>query len=417
MSAQLEINPEFQSLIPPIAPGDRRKLEANIVADGCRDPLVAWNRVLVDGHNRHEICTRLGLPFKTVSMKFTDEIEAKLWILDNSEGKRNLCDLDRIEIQLKRAEILAEQAKEKQKLTHVKTAGPGRGKKTVTAKLRQPFSGKRNKTTSQKAAEAAGVGARTFDAGKLILEAAEAGEIEPELVEDVRRGRAAIHRVAKDIKEKRQRNARQTKRTEAAKSAPAQDSRIHVGDFRQLADKIPDGSLSLIFTDPPYDLGASKMLAELGSFAATKLADGGSLLSYVGQTQIPAALDAFRLHLKYFWTIACVHAGNSTIMREHGIKVGWKAVLWFVKGTRDNNSVFVSDVMSGGQEKSHHDWQQAQSEAEYWIEKLCPKDGVVCDPFLGGGTTGAAAKKLGREWVGFEVNEETAKIAAGRVVQ
>ena len=136
------------------------------------------------------------------------------------------------------------------------------------------------------------------------------------------------------------------------------------------------------------------MLPELAKFAADKLADGGSLICYVGQTQLPAAMDALRLHLRYWWTIACVHAGRSTVMREYGINAGWKAVLWFVKGTRDDNSIMVNDVMSGGEEKSHHDWQQSQSEAEYWINKLCPQDGIICDPFLGGGTTGAAADKL-----------------------
>ena len=102
-------------------------------------------------------------------------------------------------------------------------------------------------------------------------------------------------------------------------------------------------------------------------------------------------------------------------MREYGVNAGWKAVLWFVKGTRDDNSVFVSDVMSGGREKDQHDWQQAESEAAYWIEKLCPKDGLVVDPFLGGGTTAAAAKALGREWIGFEIDADTAAIAAQRV--
>ena len=102
-------------------------------------------------------------------------------------------------------------------------------------------------------------------------------------------------------------------------------------------------------------------------------------------------------------------------MHEYGVNAGWKAVLWFVKGTRDDNSVFVSDVMSGGKEKALHDWQQAESEAAYWIAKLCPVDGLVCDPFLGSGTTGAAATRLGRRWIGFERDEATGAIARKRV--
>jgi adenine specific DNA methylase Mod len=104
-------------------------------------------------------------------------------------------------------------------------------------------------------------------------------------------------------------------------------------------------------------------------------------------------------------------------MREYGLNAGWKAVLWFVKGTRHDNSIMVNDVMSGGEEKSHHDWQQSQAEAQYWIDKLTTKGQIVCDPFLGGGTTAAAAKLLGRKWVGFEIDEATARIAAGRVAK
>jgi 16S rRNA G966 N2-methylase RsmD len=224
------------------------------------------------------------------------------------------------------------------------------------------------------------------------------------------------NRVIKLVKEKRQRGDRKKKRNQAAAGTKL-DDRIIVGDFRQHSDKVADGSLSLIFTDPPYDREASKMLPKLAEFAATKLAEGGSLICYVGQTQLPAALDALRLHLRYWWTIACVHAGRSTVMREYGINAGWKAVLWFVKGTRDDNSIMVNDVMSGGEEKEHHDWQQSQSEAEYWIEKLCPQDGIVCDPFLGGGTTGAAAEKLNRQWIGFEIDPDTAKTASKRVAK
>lgn len=54
----IKIDPEFKALIPPLDADERAQLEANIVADGCRDPLVLWCDVLLDGHNRHEICTR-----------------------------------------------------------------------------------------------------------------------------------------------------------------------------------------------------------------------------------------------------------------------------------------------------------------------------------------------------------------------
>lgn len=85
-----KINPKFRSLIPPLAPEELAQLEANILADGCRDPLVTWKGTLVDGHNRFDICTRHGLPFKTVTMEFTDDDAAMDWIDANQLGRRNL---------------------------------------------------------------------------------------------------------------------------------------------------------------------------------------------------------------------------------------------------------------------------------------------------------------------------------------
>lgn len=58
---QLKIDPEFQSLIPPLSPDEYKQLEANIIEDGCMDPLVYWNGTLIDGHNRYRICQAPGM--------------------------------------------------------------------------------------------------------------------------------------------------------------------------------------------------------------------------------------------------------------------------------------------------------------------------------------------------------------------
>lgn len=94
MSTSREINitidPEFKALIPPLAPDELRQLEENILRDGCRDPLVVWDNILIDGHNRYEICTRHGLPFETKAMVFEDRDAAMDWMDANQLGRRNL---------------------------------------------------------------------------------------------------------------------------------------------------------------------------------------------------------------------------------------------------------------------------------------------------------------------------------------
>lgn len=85
-----EIDHEFQSLIPPLAPDELAQLEANILADGCRDALTVWRGLLMDGHHRFEICTRHGLPFHAVSIELADRDAAMDWIDANQLGRRNL---------------------------------------------------------------------------------------------------------------------------------------------------------------------------------------------------------------------------------------------------------------------------------------------------------------------------------------
>jgi 16S rRNA G966 N2-methylase RsmD len=414
MSEQLHIDAEFDALLAPLHPDDLARLEASIKADGVRESLVAWpcdgRLLLVDGHNRHRIATSLGLPVKVQRREFASRDEAKLFIIDNQLARRNVADIDRVALTERAREIVAGRARQCQ-------SQAGGDKKSLRAKVPEAMFVQKHvppTTTRAVMAKSIGMAERTYDAHRTILEAAKTGEIKPEVVEDVRLGRAAPHRVAKDIRESRQKQEREAKRTEAVKQQPILDN-IIVGDFREHADRVPDGSVSLIFTDPPYDREATKVLPELAKFAAAKLADGGSLVMYVGTTQMPDALEAIRQHLRYWWTIACVHSGRATVMREYGVNAGWKPVLWFVKGTRHDNSVMLRDTLSGGEEKALHDWQQSQVEAQYVIEKLTSEGDLVCDPYLGSGTTAAAAKMLGRRWIGFERNPDTARIASGRL--
>ena len=63
-------------------------------AEGCRDPLVVWQEteILLDGHNRYAVCQELNQSFKAVVMSFPDKDHAKLWVLKNQLGRRNLDD-------------------------------------------------------------------------------------------------------------------------------------------------------------------------------------------------------------------------------------------------------------------------------------------------------------------------------------
>lgn len=111
--AHLTIDKEFRDLIPPLSDEELSALEISLKAEGCRDALIVWNNTLIDGHNRHTICTANKIPFETTDKEFIDRDDAKLWIIDNQLGRRNLTPFVRTELHLKKKAILAAEARKK----------------------------------------------------------------------------------------------------------------------------------------------------------------------------------------------------------------------------------------------------------------------------------------------------------------
>jgi hypothetical protein len=87
---KIKIDEEFRTLVPGATKEELKSLEESLKAEGCRDPLVLMDDLLLDGHNRHAICTRLGIPYKTIVKEGLTRDQAKLWIICNQLGRRNI---------------------------------------------------------------------------------------------------------------------------------------------------------------------------------------------------------------------------------------------------------------------------------------------------------------------------------------
>ena len=92
MLQHLTIDPEFASKIPPLREEELKQLEENILADGVViNPLIVWNGVIVDGHNRYHILQKHPeIQFTTYEKQFPDRYAAISWICKNQLGRRNL---------------------------------------------------------------------------------------------------------------------------------------------------------------------------------------------------------------------------------------------------------------------------------------------------------------------------------------
>lgn len=111
MDIEIIVDPSLKAYIDPLTADEHASLEQSLLAEGCRDALVLWGNVLVDGHNRYGICRQHNLPFRTVqNERFQSMEDVHLWMIDQHLGRRSVSDFQRGVLALRRREILAARA-------------------------------------------------------------------------------------------------------------------------------------------------------------------------------------------------------------------------------------------------------------------------------------------------------------------
>ena len=103
------VNEELKAYIDPLTADEHDSLERSLLAEGCRDALVLWGDVLVDGHNRYGICMKHKLPFNTVqNTRFKSMEDVHLWMIDQHLGRRSVSDFQRGVLALRKKQIVAD---------------------------------------------------------------------------------------------------------------------------------------------------------------------------------------------------------------------------------------------------------------------------------------------------------------------
>jgi hypothetical protein len=229
---------------------------------------------------------------------------------------------------------------------------------------------------------------------------------------------AAIVAAARQIKAGRREQHEERRRDDAAARAAdlpdiGERYQLILGDFRHAA--IEPESIDAIIVDPPYPEEFIGLYADLVAKAAEWLKPGGSLVAMAGQSHIRRVLEAMHAGpLKYMWMASYEVPGQATqVFTGHVTCNFWKPLLWFVK---DRTDTWITDVVrSDGPDKNWHAWGQSESGMAAVVEKFTKIGDVVCDPMMGGGTTGIAALALNRRFVGIELDAETFAVAKARI--
>lgn len=106
----ITIKQELRLYIDPLTEQEYALLEKSLLSEGCRDALVLWGDVLIDGHNRYEICSKHNLPYKTIQNDSFESIEeVMLWMIDNQLSRRSVTDFQRGMLALRKKELIEAQ--------------------------------------------------------------------------------------------------------------------------------------------------------------------------------------------------------------------------------------------------------------------------------------------------------------------
>lgn len=182
----ITINEELRAYIDPLTEDEYQALERSLLAEGCRDALVLWGDLLVDGHNRYGICQKHGIPFNTVqNTNFKTMEDVHLWMIDNHLGRRSVSDFQRGVLALRKKEILsARLAQVEPKAAEVKVEKAETEEQETAAKTPAPL-------TREAVARTARVSSATLGQIEKIQKTAA-----PELVDAVKAGVISINAAA-----------------------------------------------------------------------------------------------------------------------------------------------------------------------------------------------------------------------------
>jgi len=190
---------------------------------------------------------------------------------------------------------------------------------------------------------------------------------------------------------------------------------LRCGDFREIGQEIESESVDVLFTDPLYSKDKLYLWNDLGQLAQRVLKPGGVLLSYSGNLYLPQVYESLGKYLQYFWTFAIRHSGGHQTVYAVNVTQMWKPLVAFCKPPFTKAWSPFPDMVSGGQSKEFYEFEQPESEAYYFLEHMCPKNGTILDPMMGSASGIVAAMSLGLNAFGIDIDTTAYATAKQRV--
>lgn len=221
---------------------------------------------------------------------------------------------------------------------------------------------------------------------------------------------------------------------------------LRLGNAIELIKSIPDSSIDLVVTDPPYKVTARGNSGTTGGMLAKKINMQGKVFVENDVKISDFASELYRVLKEQTHCYVMCNFINLRSYLDELERVGFKItkVLIWDKGNKINSPYYmgqveyiifcrkgkakrvtncgVSELISIPNKKTkrkdgtnYHDTEKPVALMQLLIEQSSVAGGVVLDPFVGIGTTAVACLKSGRNFIGYELDKEYYTIALARV--
>jgi site-specific DNA-methyltransferase (adenine-specific) len=388
----MKIHPVAE-LFPMLETVELRELADDIETNGLQQPITMQGDVLLDGRNRLAACKLVDVEPRSQQYKGDSPVA---FIIGANLKRRHLNMGQKVALGLEVEPYFAAEAKRRQQ----EHGGTAPGRKSVVEKVPQVKS-------RDRAASAVGVSGKTLSKAKAIREKS------PERFEKVKAGKMSVAKAEKEIRAEASRTA-----LEKAQKSISEKTRRgieSVCDLRVCScrDLLTSGiKPDAVITDPPYPQEFLPVFSELAESCALAKVPLVAVMS--GQSYLPEVMRRLCEHLTYRWTLAYLTPGGQAVQQwQAKVNTTWKPVLLFGKATEWFGDVATSKVNDN--DKRFHGWGQSESGMADLVERLTKPGQLICDPFMGGGTTAIVALAFGRRFVGCDTDEKHVKTARQRI--
>lgn len=228
------------------------------------------------------------------------------------------------------------------------------------------------------------------------------------------------------------------KNTDDRKRAPAhgfEDNQLHQGNCLEILNSLPDNSIDMVLSDPPYGIDfVSNHRIDKYKEIANDNEDMVVLLDKVLQLLDIKMKDNASLYLFSSWKVIDVvlllikkyfRVKNLLVWNKNNWSMGdlnnyaekYEFIIYADKGNHklvsDKRPLNVLDY--NRTTNKFHPTEKPTDLLEYLIKQSTIENELICDPFMGSGSTILAGKNTNRKYIGIEINEDYYNTACGRL--